>query len=118
VKKHTNLFYETRQKLKAYTTDSSVYPCQCISNQISVIFGSMQGSRRNKIHLQYCRGADLYTLARIYFINLVMCIFIIIERDTVRRVAASALLNLVGSAYQLLLPLAAFRCDVIRANKI
>ena len=78
----------------------------------------MQGSRRNKIHLQYCRGADLYTLARIYFINLVVCIFIIIERDTVRRVTVSALLNLVGPAYQLLLPLAAFRCDVIRANKI
>jgi len=78
----------------------------------------MQGSRRNKIHLQYCRDAGLYTLARIYFINIVVCIFIIIERDTVRRVAVSALLNLVGPAYQLLLPLAAFRCDVIRANKI
>ena len=78
----------------------------------------MQGSRRNKIHLQYCRGAGLYTLARIYFINIVVCIFIIIERDAVRRVTVSALLNLVGPAYQLLLPLAAFRCDVIRANKI
>ena len=56
----------------------------------------MQGSRRNKIHLQYCRDPDLYTLARIYFINLVMCIFIIIERDAVRRVNVSALLNLVA----------------------
>ena len=51
MKKHANLFYKTRQKLKAYITDSyvSILIRALVIKSLYYVNGSMRGSRRNKI---------------------------------------------------------------------